>query len=476
MENKKRLFVDMDGTLAKFHDEVKYLERMYEKGFFQNLHPFENMVAGIKLFIEAHPDTEVFILSAKVIGEPPYCEAEKNAWLDQYLPEIDRAHRIFPEVGTPKADSIPGGLTENDYLLDDYNKGLSQFLVAGGRAVKCHNNINQHGLGSYGGEAGHLWIGPMVHVDDKPELIAAELAKHMGLAYDLERVADAYGIALDDDAQNRAYPALCAQGEEFSAEIASGCTTVFENPLNALRYLSGKGEFLEHQIEAPDGQRFAVTEARLADINTNLGFPCNIISPQEAWRQQVCEILSRIAQQSGNQIHVNHTQPAPKAPDVVYLYELQRCGNKMGCPTDFKNVYYANWYEFFACTFTGAPYMVDKILEFTEQDCPLPWREIDARKKAIYEKFAEQYPTKEIIVLPIFDGDSHYPRELLDAMKSSMKNFKETNRALQRIKPAFTLKSIDSLSADATTRAAKKNAQADPAPTLPETEKEADRK
>ena len=61
-------------------------------------------------------------------------------------------------------------------------------------------------------------------------------------------------------------------------------------------------------------------------------------------------------------------------------------------------------------------------------------------------------------------------------MKSSMKDFKETNRALRRIKPAYTLKSIDSLSADATTRAAKKNAQADPAPTLPETEKEADRK
>ena len=28
-----RLFVDMDGTLARFHDEVQYLERMFEKGF-----------------------------------------------------------------------------------------------------------------------------------------------------------------------------------------------------------------------------------------------------------------------------------------------------------------------------------------------------------------------------------------------------------------------------------------------------------
>ena len=30
---RKRLFIDMDGTLAKFHDEVNYLERMYEKIF-----------------------------------------------------------------------------------------------------------------------------------------------------------------------------------------------------------------------------------------------------------------------------------------------------------------------------------------------------------------------------------------------------------------------------------------------------------
>lgn len=27
----KRLFVDMDGTLARFHDEVSYLERMWEQ-------------------------------------------------------------------------------------------------------------------------------------------------------------------------------------------------------------------------------------------------------------------------------------------------------------------------------------------------------------------------------------------------------------------------------------------------------------
>lgn len=41
---KKRLLVDMDGTLARFHDQANYLERMFEKDFFRELEPFENMV------------------------------------------------------------------------------------------------------------------------------------------------------------------------------------------------------------------------------------------------------------------------------------------------------------------------------------------------------------------------------------------------------------------------------------------------
>lgn len=189
---KKRLLVDMDGTLARFHDQANYLERMFEKDFFRELEPFTNMVEGVRQFMQDHPDVEVFIVSARVIGEPPYCEVEKNAWLDRYLPEIDRAHRIFTDIGHSKAEYLPGGATKDDYLLDDYNKGLNLFLYDGGSAIKCHNNINQRGLGAYGGEKGQLWTGAMVHVDDRPEMISAELAQSMGLSYDRRKVFDAY--------------------------------------------------------------------------------------------------------------------------------------------------------------------------------------------------------------------------------------------------------------------------------------------
>lgn len=145
--SRKRLFIDMDGTLARFHDEVQYLERMFEKGFFENLKPFDNMVLAISYFKEAHPDVELFILSACVDGEPPYCKEEKNAWIDKLFPrEIDRQHRIFTPVGKAKSAYIPGGITKDDYLIDDYNANLEQWKRDGGVAIKCKNNINNKGL------------------------------------------------------------------------------------------------------------------------------------------------------------------------------------------------------------------------------------------------------------------------------------------------------------------------------------------
>ena len=183
----KRLFVDMDGTLARFHDEVMYLERMFENGFFKNLKPFDNMVMGIKEFINMHPNIEVFIISSAI--DSPFCIKDKNAWLNQYLPEISEDKRLFPGIGTQKADYIRDktgfSVTKMDFLLDDYNKGLVQFQEAGGSSIKCHNNINHKGLGLYGGQKGNLWTGKIVHTDDSPIVIASALSEYMNLAHKL---------------------------------------------------------------------------------------------------------------------------------------------------------------------------------------------------------------------------------------------------------------------------------------------------
>lgn len=178
---KKRLFLDMDGTLARFHDvDKQFIEAMWQQGFYAGLKPFENMVNAVKFFIKQHPDVEVFILSAVLDTVPPFVADEKNEWLDKYLPEIAWENRIFIPAGENKADAL-GVLDEDDYLLDDYNKNLYEFEAAGGFSIKFRNDVNHQGKGAYGGEKGALWQGPMVSYDSSPEEIAEQLGKRLGL-------------------------------------------------------------------------------------------------------------------------------------------------------------------------------------------------------------------------------------------------------------------------------------------------------
>lgn len=173
---KKRLFVDIDGTLARFHDADKlFIEAMWTPGFYVGLKPFENAVEGLKQFIKEHPEVDVYILSAVLDTDPPFIVSEKNEWLDKYLPEIPADHRIFTRAGESKTDYI-GDIDENVYLLDDYNRNLIEFEDAGAHAIKFHNDVNMRGLGAYGGEAGPIWSGDVVHYDVCSEEFATQLA------------------------------------------------------------------------------------------------------------------------------------------------------------------------------------------------------------------------------------------------------------------------------------------------------------
>lgn len=142
---KQRLFIDMDGTLAVF-TPVDELETLYEQGYFLNQAPHENVVAAVRELIENHPEIEVHILSA-YLADSQYALAEKNAWLDHYLPEMDETHRIFVPCGSDKKEGIPGGVRENDFLLDDYTQNLNDWQPPA-RGIKLLNAIN-HTRGSW---------------------------------------------------------------------------------------------------------------------------------------------------------------------------------------------------------------------------------------------------------------------------------------------------------------------------------------
>ena len=164
-----RVFIGMDGTLARFHAENNYLERMYEPSFFSELAPYENAVDTATKLAEGG-EAEVYVISAVIEGYPPGdCAEQKHAWLDEHLPMIDRAHRIFPPMGANKTEYVPEGVRADDLLVDDYNKNLEEWRTAGGTSVKFVNDINDRGL------VGKRWEGERVYYSASAEDTAARL-------------------------------------------------------------------------------------------------------------------------------------------------------------------------------------------------------------------------------------------------------------------------------------------------------------
>lgn len=138
MREKQRLFVDMDGTLAEFK-VVDTLEKLYEKDYFLNLKPNENVIEAVRWLVDEE-NIEVYVLSA-VLSDSKYALDEKNKWLDKYLPEIKMENRIFPPCGKDKKDYLPDGIRTDDVLLDDYTKNL-QAWEPPAKGIKCLNGIN----------------------------------------------------------------------------------------------------------------------------------------------------------------------------------------------------------------------------------------------------------------------------------------------------------------------------------------------
>jgi hypothetical protein len=109
--------------------------------------------------------TEVFILSS-VLFDSRYAKEEKNAWLDRYLPQLDREHRIFLPCGENKASYVPDGIRESDCLLDDYTKNLEDWSRAGGHGIKLLNGINH---------SRESWQGRQLRFDKNPGQLARDL-------------------------------------------------------------------------------------------------------------------------------------------------------------------------------------------------------------------------------------------------------------------------------------------------------------
>lgn len=165
----KRLFIDMDGTIARFYAHSKYEEAMFEPGFFKNLKPYRKVILGLKMFAKKHPDVPLFILSACITD---YSVTEKDEWATDHFNIVTPERRIYMRVGEKKADFVPGGISNKDYLLDDYTKNVVEWTTAGGKGIKIQNEINcKNGV----------WKGDKISSYDTPSQFCENLEKILGV-------------------------------------------------------------------------------------------------------------------------------------------------------------------------------------------------------------------------------------------------------------------------------------------------------
>lgn len=142
---KKRLFIDMDGTLAEWRSEAGS-ENLYERYYFASLYPYPTILYAVRdiwFAVKAGKlDAELFILSA-YLPDSQWAKVEKQEWLDRYLHKMfDEAHTLLVPCDRSKLDYVPDDVGTNDFLLDDYTHNLHEWGKAGGVPVKVFNGCN----------------------------------------------------------------------------------------------------------------------------------------------------------------------------------------------------------------------------------------------------------------------------------------------------------------------------------------------
>lgn len=159
---RKRVFIDMDGVLCEYRLDVD-VEDMKQRGFFRLLRPREETVSAVRAFI-ARDLADVYILSSVFPETQAESTAEKNAWLDEFLPEILPDHRIFTLCGKSKAEAVEN-LSADDILIDDYSSNLVSWVASGGKGIKLLNEVN--------GRNGTYRFGPRVRICEEENLCKA---------------------------------------------------------------------------------------------------------------------------------------------------------------------------------------------------------------------------------------------------------------------------------------------------------------
>lgn len=129
----KKIFLDLDGTLARFN-VPNALERYdKEEGFFAKLLAYK----GIEVINELAKTDQLFVISASPNEQ---ADKDKIIWLKKYLPNLNNNNITFCRLGQNKAQIIQKKynliIDNKCYLLDDYTKNLNEWESYGGTGIK----------------------------------------------------------------------------------------------------------------------------------------------------------------------------------------------------------------------------------------------------------------------------------------------------------------------------------------------------
>ena len=130
------LFLDLDGTLAKFNSKRNALKRFdNEVGFFANLKPYKYIEFVNSL--ATREGVNVYIISATPNEQ---ADKDKLVWIKKYLNQINDKNICFCRLNENKAKVIKDKLNitidNNCLLLDDYTKNLIEWQNLNGIGIK----------------------------------------------------------------------------------------------------------------------------------------------------------------------------------------------------------------------------------------------------------------------------------------------------------------------------------------------------
>lgn len=130
------LFLDLDGTLAKFNSKRNALKRFdNEIGFFANLKPYKYIEFVNELATKEN--VNVYIISATPNEQ---ADKDKLIWIKKYLNQINEKNICFCRLNENKAKVIKDKLNitidNNCLLLDDYTKNLIEWQNFNGIGIK----------------------------------------------------------------------------------------------------------------------------------------------------------------------------------------------------------------------------------------------------------------------------------------------------------------------------------------------------